>query len=172
MTLLLVVTAICTTQAQKGFKTIGHKLRSGSANSSYDIKKGNQVGIRMNAGHKPVQLIKLNFDVENDGNDSLRFKVNVYEFHDMAPGKNLVTQEIYGSIPHGKNRITVDLEPYNVVAKGQILTSIEWLQSSDSDNHFAIGLFNGGTYHCEDGVWKKTSVAGVDFNMLVKKLNK
>jgi hypothetical protein len=157
-------------QAQNDTKTIGNKPRSGSANSSFDLVKGNQVGIKMSAGRKPVQLLKLNFDIENVTNDTLRFKVNVYDFNHVAPVHNLVKQEIYGVIPKGKNKVTVDLEPYNIVAKKDILVSIEWLNTYHGDNHFAIGLFNGGTYRYENGEWKKTPVAGVDFNVLVRKL--
>jgi hypothetical protein len=166
----LIITAAFSAQAQKDTKVIGNKPRSGSANSSYDLAKGNQVGIKMNAGSKPVQLLKFNFDVENVSNDTLQFKVNVYEFNNVAPGKNLATKEIYGAVPKGKNRVTVDLEPYNIIAKKDILVAIEWLKTYHGDNHFAIGLFNGGTYHYENGEWKKTSVAGADFNVLVRKL--
>lgn len=166
----LIITAAFGAQAQKGTKVIGNKPRSGSSNSSFDLVKGNQLGIKMNAGSKPVQLLKLNFDVDNASNDSLQFKVNVYEFNNVAPGKNLATQDVHGTVPKGKNRVTVDLEPYNIIAKKDILVAIEWLKTYHGDNHFAIGLFNGGTYRYENGEWKKTPVAGVDFNVLVKKL--
>jgi hypothetical protein len=162
--------AVYSATAQKDTKVIGNKPRSGSANSSYDLAKGNQVGIKMDAGKKPVQLLKFNFDMENVSNDSLQFKVNIYEFNNVAPGKNLATREIHGAVPKGKNRVTVDLEPYNIIAKKDILVAIEWLKSYHGDNHFAIGLFNGGTYYYDKGEWKKTSVAGVDFNVLVRKL--
>ena len=173
--LLITVFTIATigsAAAQKGTKVIGNKPRSGSSNSSFDMTKGNQVGIKMNAGHKPVQLLKLHFDMENVSKDSLQFKVNVYEFNDVAPGKNLATRNIYGAVPKGKNRITVDLEPYNIIAKKEILVAVEWLNNYQGDNHFAIGLFNGGTYRFENGAWKKTPVAGVDFNVLVRKMGK
>lgn len=171
--LLVAVFTIATAggvMAQKGTKTIGNKPRSGSSNSSFDLVKGNQVGIKMNAGRKPVQLLRLNFDVTNDGNDSLQFKVNVYEYNDITPGPNLVKENIYGAIPHGKSMVSVNLEPYNIIAKKKILVAIEWLNSYANSNHFAIGLFNGGTYRFENGMWKKTPVAGVDFNVLVRKL--
>ncbi|MGZ3872030.1 MAG: hypothetical protein ACXVJD_03880 [Mucilaginibacter sp.] len=166
----LLLTVIFSANAQSGTKVIGNKPRTGSANSSFDLVKGNQVGIKMNAGRKPVQLLKLNFDVENLTSDSLRFKVNVYDFNNVAPVHNLVNQDILGAIPKGKNRVTVDLEPYNIITKKNILVSIEWLASYSGDNHFAIGLFNGGTYKYENGEWKKMPVAGVDFNVLVRKL--
>lgn len=166
----LLLTVIFSASAQSGTKVIGNKPRSGSSSSSFDLVKGNQVGIKMNAGRKPVQLLKLNFDVENLTRDSLRFKVNVYDFNNVAPVHNLVTQDILGAIPKGKNRVTVDLEPYNIIAKKNILVSIEWLNSYSGDNHFAIGLFNGGTYKYENSEWKKIPVAGVDFNVLVRKL--
>ena len=170
LTAALITTLIFTAQAQGKTKTIGNKPRSGSASSSFDIAKGNQVGIKMNAGHKPVQLLQLNFDAESLNTDSIPFKVNVYEFNNVSPGENLVKQPVFGALTKGKNRISVNLEPYNIIASGQILVAIEWLKNSTADNHFAIGLFNGGTYRYENGEWKKTAVAGVDFSVLVRKV--
>jgi len=155
--------------AQYKTKTIGNKPRSGSANSSLDVVKGRQAGVKMNAGHRPVQLLQLNFDAESLSKDSLKFKVNVYQFNDTIPGENLIKQDIIGSLPYGKNRVSVNLEPYNVKVSGHILVAIEWLETKNADNHFAIGLFNGGSYYFKSNKWKKIPVAGLDFNMLVRK---
>jgi hypothetical protein len=170
LTAILMITTLLFARAQDKTKTIGNKPRTGSASSSFNLTKGDQVGVKMSAGHKRVQLLKLNFGAEYLGNDSLRFKVNVYGFNDVAPGENLVKQEIYGIVPKGKNRVNVDLSSYNIIVSGNILVAIEWLQNANGDNHFPIGLFNGGTYTYENNKWKKTPVAGVDFNVLVKKL--
>jgi hypothetical protein len=168
---MILVTAF-TTQAQDKTRLIGNKSRSGSSNSSFSVVKGNQVAIKMKAGKKPVQLLKFTFDVDNRYRDSLQFKVNVYPY-DVSVGENFVKQDITGTIPRGKNKITVDLEPYNVQVKGTVLVAIEWLKTDEGANpSFAIGLFNGGTYTYENNTWKKMPVAGVDFNVLVKKLSK
>lgn len=168
---LLLFSAV-TAQAQDKTKRIGNKPRSGSANSSFGVIKGNQVAIKMKAGKKPVQLLKFSFDVDNRDRDSLQFKVNVYPY-DVSVGENLVKQDIFGTIPRGKNKITVDLEPYNIQVKGTVFVAIEWLKTDQGANpSFAIGLFNGGTYTYENSTWKKMPVAGVDFNVMVKKLNK
>jgi hypothetical protein len=166
----LALSTIFTARAQADTKIIGNKQRSGSASTSFDLVKGKQVGIKMNAGHKPVKLLKFNFTVESQCTDTIRFKVNIYEFNYVTPGPNLATQEIISGIPHGKHHISIDLEPYNIIAKKELLVAIEFLNNYNCDNHFAIGLFNGGTYRFENGVWKKIAVAGVDFNLLVKKI--
>jgi hypothetical protein len=167
---MLLLAAMFTTQAQDKTKVIGNKPRSGKANSSFDIAPGKQVGVKMRAGHKPVQLLQLNFDAESLGTDSLKFKVNVYKFNNLHPGENLVKQPIIGALTNGKHRVSVDLAPYNIIASSNILVAIEWLQSSTADHHFAIGLFNGGTYCYENGKWKKIPIMGVDFNVLVRKV--
>jgi hypothetical protein len=160
-----------TVQAQDKIKTIGNKPRTGSSNSSFPVVKGRQVGIKMNAGSKPVQLLKLSFSTDNRNRDSLAFKVNVYEFNGKTPGNNLVTPHITGYIPKGKNRVNVDLAPYHLTAQGHILVAIEWLNTHNgSEPYFAIGLFNGGTYLYKNNTWEKMPVAGVDFNVEVKKL--
>lgn len=168
---ILILLAALFVQAQDKTKVIGNKPREGSSNSSFAVIKGQQVGIKMKAGSKPVQLLKLNFGVENRNRDSIKFKVNVYEFYGDTPGENLIRQDIIAAMPKGKNRINVDLSPYNIITKGTILVAIEWLDTyNGSEPAFAIGLFNGGTYRNQTGEWKKMPVAGVDFNVLVKKL--
>jgi hypothetical protein len=169
LTLLLLITGSFS-YAQVKTKRIGNKPSTGSSNSSFTVTKGHQVGIKMNAGRKAVQLLTLNFGVENRNPDSLIFKVNVYEFKGEQPGENLVTKPIIAAMPPGKNRLDVDLSKFNIMAKGEILVAIEFLTSqSGSSPSFSIGLFNGGTYRYEGSEWKKMPVAGVDFNVLVKK---
>ena len=171
MLLAMLLFAIGTVQAQEKTKTIGNKPREGSSNASFSVTKGQQIGIKMKAGSKPVQLLKLDFGVDNRMRDSIKFKVNVYEFNEDKPGENLVKQDIIGAIPKGKNRINVDLSVYNITTKGTILVAIEWLNTQGGNEpSFSIGLFNGGTYRYEGTEWKKMPVAGVDFNVLVKKL--
>jgi hypothetical protein len=132
------------------------------------MSRGNQIGIKMNAGRKLVQMLKLNFDAENIETDSIKFKINVYDFNDATPGKKLTDQNVYGAIPRSKNRISVNLAPYNIKVKGTVLVSIEWLKNYSSENHFAIGLLNSGTWYYEDDHWKKKAIGGVDFNVLVR----
>jgi hypothetical protein len=170
---LLTLFILCASSlhAQDKTKVIGNKPRHGSSNSSFGVIKGNQIGIKMEAGRKPVELLKLDFGVENNSTENLKFKVNVYEFNGILSGENFVKQDITGTIPPGKNRINVDLSPYHVQVKGDLLVTIEWLTTVDSANpHFAIGIFNGGSYQFENGKWKKVPVFGLDFNILVKKL--
>ena len=169
--------------AQDKTKTIGNKSRSGTTNNSFGIVQGSQVGIRMNAGHKPVELLKLSFHVDNLGKDTIPFKVNVYAMGDKLPqGNNLVKEEIKGSIIREKapneplinnQLISVDLSTYKVDVKGDIIVSIEFLSTMPNKSlGFSCGLLNGGTYYKKnpDTEWKKIPVVGADFNVLVKKL--
>jgi hypothetical protein len=164
--------------AQDKTKTIGNKAREGSTNTSFSAVKGAQVGIRMSAGHKSVQLLKLNFHVANHAHDSIPFKINMYKMNGKFPAdSNLVSGEIKGRIPKYSNGehqlVSVDISAYKVIVSGDILVSIEFLTSKDGANiGFACGLLNGGTFHKDSPgeKWKKIPVVGVDFNVLVKKL--
>jgi hypothetical protein len=167
---ILILSSISPALAQNKVKRIGNKPRSGSAKSSFSVVKGEQVGVVMRAGRKPVQLLQLNFDAESEGADSLVFKVNVYKIDDGKPGKNLVQQPIFGSLPKGKNRVSVDLSKYNVVADGIILVAIEWVKTSPADNQFAVGLFNGGTWYYRNHEWKHVPIVGADFNVMVRRV--
>ncbi len=176
-TCLLCLTALAGFTQDKT-KTIGNKAREGSSNTSFGAVKGAQVGIQMNAGHKLVQLLKLNFHAANHASDSITFKVNVYKMNGKLPiDSNIVYTEIKGAIPKYKNGehqlVSVNLSSYNVVVSGQILVAIEFLTTKNgADVSFASGLLNGGTFHkdADNKAWKKIPVVGADFNVLVKKL--
>lgn len=165
--------------AQDKTKLIGNKPRSGSSNTSYDVVKGGQVGIKMSAGGKPIQLLKLDFHVTSRTNDSIPFKVNVYTMDGKVVKDNLVTTEIKGIVKRYNQAesqlISVDLAPYNIIAKGSILVSVEFLNTQSGSNlGFACGILNGGTYNKYNATseWKKTPVVGADFSVLVKKIKK
>ncbi|WP_183564949.1 hypothetical protein [Mucilaginibacter sp. SP1R1] len=167
--------------AQDKTKNIGNKLRKGSTNNSFNIVKGAQVGIKMNAGGKTVQLLKLSFDVDNLAKDTIAFKVNVYTTGDKGPLDNLVKDEIKGTVIRNNQvtgevinqLISVDLAPYDVRVKGKILVSVEFLNTNPNASlGFSCGLLNGGTWYkrSPEQEWKKMPVVGADFNVLVKKL--
>ncbi|SDD22424.1 hypothetical protein SAMN05216464_101122 [Mucilaginibacter pineti] len=165
------------TLAQDKTKTIGNKPRTGSSNTSYDVVQGGQVGIKMSAGSKPVQLLKLDFHVTSRTNDTIPFKVNVYTMDGKLVKDNFVTAEIKGTIKKydqaQSQLISVDLSPYNVLAKGNILVAVEFLKTQPGSNlGFACGILNGGTYNKYSATheWKKTPIVGADFSVLVKKL--
>jgi hypothetical protein len=161
------------TKAQDKTKRIGNKPRTGSSNSSFAVTKGHQLGIKMNAGRKNVQLLSLDFGVENTKKDPIDIKVNVYKFEKDQPTENLSKEPIITAIPVGKTRMNIDLSKYDIKAKGDILVSIEFLDTKPGNNPiFSIGLFNGGTYRYQGTEWNKMPVAGVDFNVTVKTLPK
>jgi hypothetical protein len=179
MAAMLLCFAVLTSFAQDKTKTIGNKSRKGTTNNSFGIVKGGQVGIKMNAGHKPVELLKLTFHVNRVGKDTIPFKVNVYTMGDKWPQDNQVNEEIKGTIIRDKEvevdnqLITVDLAPYKLQVKGEILVAVEFLKTEFSNSlGFSCGILNGGTYHKKDpdAEWKKMPIVGADFNVLVKKL--
>lgn len=158
-------------QAQEKTRRIGNKPREGSSNSTFSVVKGNQLGVKMSAGRKPVQLMNLNFGVENSFDRELPFSVNFYQFKDGKAGENKVTQKISAAILRGKNRVNVDLEPYHLQVKGDLLVTIEWTETVAGANpRFAIGILNGGSYVFENDAWRRTPIFGLDFNVSVKKL--
>ncbi|MEN0055134.1 MAG: hypothetical protein AAGC65_15785 [Mucilaginibacter sp.] len=164
--------------AQDKTKTIGNKLSSNDRNNGFGIVQGGQVGIKMNAGSKPVELLKLRFHVDNQSQDTIPFKVNVYNMPDNDPQNNLVKDEVRGTIIRNNKPenqlIIIDLSPYNIKVKGNILVSVEFLKTEPGKSlGFACGLLNGGTYY-KSGInsnWAKRGIVGADFNVLVKKLN-
>lgn len=158
---------------QHKIKVIGNKPRTGSANSSYSVVKGSQVGVEMNAGGKLWQMMMLNFHTLKNSNDSILVKVNVYQMDGKIPGKiNLVNADARGVIKccnAGTVQLnTIDLSAYNIKVSGDILVAIEFLETkNDPPVNFACGLFNGGSFYkkADSVAWKKIPVLGADFSV-------
>jgi hypothetical protein len=169
--------AALSSMAQNKTKTIGNKLSSNDRNNSFAIIQGGQVGISMKAGSKPVELLKLSFHVDNQSQDTIPFKVNVYSMVDKNPQNNLVKAEVKGIIIRsGKpdnQLVSIDLSPYNIRVTGEILVSVEFLKTEPKKSlGFACGLLNGGTYYKREpnSNWEKRAIVGADFNVQIKKL--
>ncbi len=105
-------------------KTRGLAIGFGSPQLGSEI--GAVLGIK-----KTTYVKSANFVLNHAKGDSLLFRVNIYDFSDGVIGENLLKENILIQEKQRKGTITVDLEPYGIILKSNVLLSLEWLRDFD-----------------------------------------
>lgn len=93
-----------------------------------------QLGAEIGAvlGIKKTTFVKsANFVLNHAKGDSLLFRINIYDFSDGKVGENLLKENILIQEKQRKGTITVDLEPYEIILKSNVLLTLEWLRDFD-----------------------------------------
>ncbi|MEQ8476861.1 MAG: carboxypeptidase-like regulatory domain-containing protein [Fulvivirga sp.] len=111
-------------------------------------KKGHSVGFGSRAlgteigAHckikKETFLKTANFTLNFTGTDSLLFRVNIYKYNQGTIGDKLVDQDIIIRTIQQKGTITIDLEPFNIIVKDDILLALEWIEDDNGKGNSGI----------------------------------
>ena len=112
-----------------------------------------EVGQKLNLGDEQVKVLSFNIFLANNIVDSATFRINFYDFSEQQPGERVFTREIIIRQAITKGWLSVNLEAYNIWLKGSILSSIEFLRSSEKGKAFSpwyggVAFSNKGiSYH-------------------------
>jgi hypothetical protein len=138
---------------------------------------GSEIGVKIRLGKNPVILKSFSFNISDNRLDTAVFRMNIYNFKNGIPFENIIQKNVI--VPLGKQtgRYTVNLAPYKLEMKGDILLSLEWIEGSRSGSgngviFLSASFLNSATWHriTSQGEWKKATGLGVGLNMEVQKL--
>ena len=149
-------------------RVFGNKTESkffGGKFSSSDF--GSEMAIKINVGSKSVHLDKFKFNVSYNTEDSVTFRLNIYNEKDGLPKENILRENILIRIGKQTGNIEIDLSKYNIVVNDKIFVSLEYIGGSrNSGIVFSAGFANRGTYYrkTSQSRWRKYPM-GVGFNV-------
>jgi pimeloyl-ACP methyl ester carboxylesterase len=157
-------------------KRIGNTTSSKFISVGFPLRLlGGETGVKMNLGKRPVWLRHFNFNIASNRLDSAVFRLNLYQFDRGVPSVNILTRNILVRIGKQIGGYSVDLSDYKLMAKGDILVSLEWVQavSAAPENaaiFFSAGFLNSATWHRQtsQASWKKLGGIGAGFNLVVQ----
>lgn len=132
------VKVLATANRLVGSERIDTKMKNNMLISGQPSQNlGSEVGRRFNLPGKQLVLTEYRAYVKSNF-ESVTLRVNVYEARTMRP---LLTRNVYVTLP-GKhsNWITVDLTPYNLITTGDVVASIQWVDSSGKGTYLALPL--------------------------------
>lgn len=93
----------------------------------------------------PLKLEDVSFNIIANISDSLLVRVNVYEFENGLPGKNISNGNILYTIRQRQGTIAVDLSPYNIVVDSHFVISLELLKIYGGRVGIGISAFDDGS---------------------------
>jgi len=144
-------------------KTIGYWKDKGAL--------GGEIATKINIKNKKTKLLELKLHVEENVSDSLRVRINVYNYEKRYPKGNLLTANIYHTITKKEGKETIDLSAYNIRVDDDIVIGIELIEVYGDKIGFAIAAnsYLGPSYirYISQDKWKRNLEGGINFSVLV-----
>ncbi|SDB66120.1 CarboxypepD_reg-like domain-containing protein [Flavobacteriaceae bacterium MAR_2010_188] len=100
---------------------------------------GGEIATKFSIDKEKTKLHELRFYMVKNNSSGIEARVNVYEYKNGFPGKNLLTQNIYHTIKSASGIETVNLEPYNIYVDNDIVVSLELIKVHGRFIDFEIG---------------------------------
>jgi hypothetical protein len=123
--------------------TAGNNVRSQMIVAGFqNSKRGSELGTVLKYKKKKKgRIISLNFNVVCNPNDSLKFRINLYEMLDGLPDKTILATPIYFHNTPKDGMISIDLSEMNIYIRGNAFVSIESIEDINAEGLFFKSAF-------------------------------
>ena len=155
--------------------------------SGTEFGKGSEEGLKIALGNEYVRLKSLHIRVWMQSFDTGLFRLHIRDIVSDLPANELLDKNVFISITKKSGWVDVSLSPYNLVFKGDVALTLEWIkvigahdervvQFSGSNQPTAnIVLFNvkekkGCFYkkNANEDKWTRTSTNSPSFYLIVQ----
>ncbi|MCJ7717867.1 MAG: carboxypeptidase-like regulatory domain-containing protein, partial [Anaerolineales bacterium] len=92
------------------------------------IRKGYEMGTRIELGDQPVKLKNLHVRLHRQAFDTSFYRLHIRAMRDTLILEELLTQNIIVSISEESGWALIDLESYKLVLSGEVGVTLEWLK--------------------------------------------
>ncbi len=99
-----------------------------------DFGKGYEIGLTIDLGNLPVSLQSLGVRLAKQSFDSSFFRLHIREIENNLPGRELLARNIILCFTAESGWVETDLRRYNLVFRGEIAVTLEWVKVSGTDN--------------------------------------
>ena len=167
------------TKKASRIKTIGNTTTSKFVSIGLPLKfLGTEIGVKIKLGKNPVILKKFSFNISDNRLDTAVFRMNIYNLKNGVPFENIIQKNVIVHVGKQKGLYTVNLTPYKLQMKGDIILSLEWVEGSYSGSgngaiFLSASFLSSATWHrlTSQGEWKKATGLGVGLNVEVQELS-
>ena len=90
--------------------------------------KGHEIGLKIDLGTSFVKLQDLHIRVHQQAFDSSLFRLHIRDIKNDLPHEELLNNNILITITRSSGWVDIDLSKYNLVFKGEIALTLEWLK--------------------------------------------
>ncbi|HWY35811.1 MAG TPA: carboxypeptidase-like regulatory domain-containing protein, partial [Nitrosopumilaceae archaeon] len=110
-------------------KTIGNTTTSKFVSIGLPLKfLGTEIGVKLKLGKNPVILKSFSFNISDNRLDTAVFRMNIYNLKNGLPFDNIIQKNVIVSVGNQKGLYKVNLLPYKLEMKGDIILSLEWIE--------------------------------------------
>lgn len=101
--------------------------------SGIPVRKGYEIGIKLNLGNKPIKIKSLHVMLQRQAFDTSIFRLHIRAINDTLILNELLTENIIVAITNESGWANIDLEQYNLIMRGEIGLTLEWLKIQGID---------------------------------------
>ena len=110
-------------------KNLGYKLeKRGQSVGFGSTQLGTEIGGLIEIDRETI-IYQAFFTVNNTSEEELLFRVNLYEFENGNPVRNLIPENVIIAAPKEPGTFSVNLTKYNIVTEKDVLLSLEWVKA-------------------------------------------
>jgi tetratricopeptide (TPR) repeat protein len=135
-----------------------------------EIAFGGEIATRLKIKNENTRLKELKVNVLENSSDSLKVRINIYDFDKNNPNVNLLNSNIFHTISRKNGIETIDLKPYNIKVSNDIIVSLELIEVFGDRIGFVVGGLNRGGYtyrrYISQDTWKLTRGVEMNFSLL------
>ncbi len=123
-----------------------NKFKGWSGWNVRHIRKGCEIGIKLNLGNKPVKIKSLHVLLHRQAFDTTLYRLHIRRINDTLIKNELLNENIIVSITNESGWAEIDLHHYNLIFEGEIGLTLEMLD--------AIGLNEDRAMKINDRIQK------------------
>jgi len=132
---------------------------------------GGEIATKINIKNRRTKLLELKLHVEENLSDSLRVRINVYNYEKRYPKGNLLSTNIYHTITKQEGKETIDLKPYKISVDDDVVIGIELIEVYGDKIGFAVAAntYLGPSYtrYISQDKWQRNLEGGINFSVMV-----
>ncbi|MEQ8524496.1 carboxypeptidase-like regulatory domain-containing protein [Gracilimonas sp.] len=115
-------------------KELGYNLNKKRQSISFgSTLLGTEIGGLIEIDRQTL-IYSAHFIFNHTGDDSLLFRVNLYEMNGDKPVRNLITENELFRAPKEPGTVLVNLRGYDIVTEENVLLTVEWIEAVSLNN--------------------------------------
>jgi hypothetical protein len=102
--------------------------------------KSFELGLKLELGSAPVLVKSFHVNVHRQAFDTSKYRLHIRSLSNDLPQDELLTENIIFPITKESGWVEIDLKKYNIVIKGDVALSLEWLESVGRNDDRAMRI--------------------------------
>jgi len=103
-----------------------------------NFAKGHELGLRLELGSNTVKINDVNVKVHQQSYDTVLVRLHIRSLKNGIPDKELLNENIFINISKSRGWQSIALSKYNILVKGDVVLSLEWIRASNVISKRAI----------------------------------